>query len=446
VKRSASWLLAVVAAVALLPSPLPAQVQPQAANQRQIIDGIAAIVGGEIILRSDVELRYLFHLQEQRIEPNSLTEAEIEEIHSDILQELIDQTLIVARALRDSIVVERSEVEEAIDQWLAQLRENLGGEGALQQQLQMEGLTVPELRRRRRPMVRNQLLQAKLFQELGIGRPTAVSRREAAEFIRQHADELLVLRHLMLEPPPDLDPDTVTRHWIEKLWERIVNGGEDFAAIARQYSDDPGSGPLGGDLGEAPRGTYMTSVDSTVWNQPVGEVSRPVRSQLGWHLIQVLARSQQRAHARHILIRGDTEGIAIRALADTISLVETALREGESFVELVGRFSDEEDAVERTGYYGMLPLPVTAATSGLPTEWVEALQSLEEGDWAGPLEMSNNIHFVQRILVDESTVDLILRSDFPRIEIIVQRIRSEGEVEAWLQELRRETYIEIKKL
>ena len=444
-RRFFSWSLIAAALIVSLPAPMRAQVPTGVEGQRETIDGIAAIVGGEIILKSDVELLFLMRMQEQRIEPGSMTDAERDDIRSTILQDLIDQTLIVARALRDSIVVERGEVEEAINQWMAELQESYGGESAFQQQLNREGITIAELRRRRRPLVRNQLLRSKLLQELGIGRPTAVSRRDAAEFVREHADELLFIRHLLLEPPADIDPDVVARQRIEELWELIVSGREDFETIARQYSDDPNSGPLGGDLGEAPMGTYVASVDSTVWNLPIGEVSEPVRSQFGWHLIQVISRDEERAQARHILIRGVEEGTTIRALADTISMIEDALAAGESFIDLVERFSDEEGAAEETGYFGMLFLPLTAANSGLSAEWIDALQTLEPGDWTGPLELENTVHFVQRIPWDESTVNMVLRNDFPRVELIVQQLHDQEDVEAWLDELRRETYIEIKK-
>gem|GEM_PF-2269672 len=444
-RRPAPGLLFSVVAVVSLPVMMRAQVQPAAETQRQTIDGIAAIVGSEIILKSEVELLYVMRLQEQRLDPGTMTDEEIEELRSAILQELIDQQLIVARALRDSIVVERSEVEEALDQWLEQLRASMGGENAFQQQLSREGISLADLRSRRRPMIRNELLRAKLLQEIGFGRPTSVSRREAEEFVREHLDELMYIRHILLVPPPDTEPDIVARRRAGELRELIVSGREDFAEIARRYSDDPGSGRQGGDLGREPRGTYVASVDSTVWSIPVGEVSQPVRSQFGWHLIQVVSRDEEEAEARHILIRGMEEGTATRALADTISIIEDALQAGESFVDLVGRFSDEEVAEETTGYFGMLLLPVTVENSGLPADWVEVIQNLEPGGWAGPLEIQNEVHFIQRIPWDESTVDLVLRNDFARLEVFVQRLRDQEDVEAWLEELRRETYIEIKK-
>lgn len=444
-KQLLSGLLLLLVIVATVAFQVEGQAGSGSAGERLVIDGIAAIVGSEIILKSEVEMLFQLRIGEDRIVPGSMTEAEEEELRSSLLDGLIDQSLMVARALRDSIVVERNEVVEALDRWVAEVQANFGGESTFRQQLSLEGISLSELRRRRRPMMRDQLLRTKLQQELGIGRPTAVSRRNAERFVLDHHEELMFIRHIVLEPPSDLDPLAVARKRISDLRELIVSGRSTFAAVAREFSDDPGSGQQGGDLLSAPSGTYVASVDSTIWNIPVGEVSLPVESQFGWHIIEVISRDEEEAHARHILIQGAEEGSATRALADTLALIEGALERGESFIDLVTMFSDEEDAAEKTGYFGMLPLPLSPNDPGLSPEWFDALVILEQGDWTGPLELENRVHYIQRIPWDRSIVDLVLRNDFSRVELIVQQMRSQEEFREWLDELRRETYIEIKK-
>jgi peptidyl-prolyl cis-trans isomerase C len=72
--------------------------------------------------------------------------------------------------------------------------------------------------------------------------------------------------------------------------ERIVKG-EDFAAVAEAESDDTGSGAQGGDLGTFGHGRMVPVFEDTAFTLPIGEVSQPVKSQFGWHLIQVQART-----------------------------------------------------------------------------------------------------------------------------------------------------------
>lgn len=75
--------------------------------------------------------------------------------------------------------------------------------------------------------------------------------------------------------------------------QRILDG-EDFAALAAEYSDDPGSGANGGDLGWATRGQYVPEFDDTVFTLPIGETSELVKTQFGYHIIQVLERDENR--------------------------------------------------------------------------------------------------------------------------------------------------------
>ncbi len=79
----------------------------------------------------------------------------------------------------------------------------------------------------------------------------------------------------------------------QELRQRILDG-EDFAELAKLYSDDPGSAPNGGDLGWAGRGRYVPEFEDVAFSLPVGEVSEPVKTQFGYHLIQVEERDENR--------------------------------------------------------------------------------------------------------------------------------------------------------
>lgn len=78
----------------------------------------------------------------------------------------------------------------------------------------------------------------------------------------------------------------------DELAERLVNGA-DFAELAEEYSDDPGSKTEGGDLGFVIRGTFVESVDDAVFTLPLNAISDPIESQFGWHIIEVLERGDR---------------------------------------------------------------------------------------------------------------------------------------------------------
>ena len=99
------------------------------------------------------------------------------------------------------------------------------------------------------------------------------------------------VRHILLKPGPTLPVDEAVRR-LERLRGRILNG-EDFGTLARAHSNDSASGVKGGDLGWVSPGELDPRFEQAMGALKPGEVSRPVRTRFGVHLIQVLARRQQ---------------------------------------------------------------------------------------------------------------------------------------------------------
>lgn len=81
--------------------------------------------------------------------------------------------------------------------------------------------------------------------------------------------------------------------FMQVLRQRVLDG-EDFGELAMQYSDDPGSGSLGGELGWAGRGRYVAEFDEAAFTLPIGEISEPVKTTFGYHLIEVVERDDER--------------------------------------------------------------------------------------------------------------------------------------------------------
>lgn len=94
-------------------------------------------------------------------------------------------------------------------------------------------------------------------------------------------------------PTPEPRTDAETLALAEELRQRIVDG-EDFAAIAEEYSDDPGSAASGGDLGWFGRGMMVPAFEEAAFSLEVGEISEPIKSDFGYHIIEVLDRDAER--------------------------------------------------------------------------------------------------------------------------------------------------------
>ncbi len=98
------------------------------------------------------------------------------------------------------------------------------------------------------------------------------------------------VRHILITPNEVRDQDQA-RELINQIYERL-KAGADFAELAREYSDDPGSGASGGDLGWVSPGDMVPEFEQAMDVTPTGELSTPVRSQFGWHVLQVTDRRE----------------------------------------------------------------------------------------------------------------------------------------------------------
>lgn len=145
----------------------------------------------------------------------------------------------------------------------------------------------------------------------------------------QHVVTQTHARHILIKPF-DAAEDKEARARLEKLRERIV-AGEDFATIAKAHSDDPGSGAQGGDLGWVSPGEMVPNFEKGMNALAVGELSQPVRSRYGWHLIQVLERRDADV-TKKVLEKNAREAIRERKTGPAMQEWVRRIRD-EAFVE-----------------------------------------------------------------------------------------------------------------
>ncbi len=99
-------------------------------------------------------------------------------------------------------------------------------------------------------------------------------------------------KHVLLRPDQVLD-DSAIRSKLERIRARIVEEGEDFSDVARLESDDPGSAPLGGDLGWNAPGTFVPAFEEVVASMQPGDVSEPFKTEFGWHIVLLVDRQER---------------------------------------------------------------------------------------------------------------------------------------------------------
>lgn len=320
------------------------------------VDAVAATVNDEVILESDVEEQlYLFLMRAQQ-QPDPAT---TDTLRRQILNQLIDEKLVVAEAKRQAITVPDAEVNKQVNEAVADARERMGSQAAFEEQLAKEGITEEKLRERYREEVRRQMVAQRLVQKSVPRKP--VTQADAETYFKANPGKFpnvpaeVRLSVIQIPVEPDSVTDRKARLEIEAIAKRL-KAGEKFAKVATEVSDDEGSARSGGDLGYFTRGSLDPDFERAAFAQKLNEVSPPVKSAFGWHLIEVLDRDTVKTtagrdsldasgapvpevHVRHILVKveiGEPDVERAKALADR---VHAEAVKGADFGKLAERYS-----------------------------------------------------------------------------------------------------------
>jgi len=373
----AALALASVASVAMAQAEDPDE---PAATTRQLVDAIAAVVGDEIILESEVDEE--FYVYQMRTGSTGLSEEAGAELRAGILREMVNEMLLVAMAHRDTIKLEPGEVDAEMSRRIDDLVQRHGSREALDAALADEGLTLAELRDLYEDEIERRLLAERVVRREVHDRIT-VTWGEVEEYYNEHSDEVgeipesYHLAGILVTPKVTEDAKSQAIGRLTEALERL-EAGETFESLAAEYSDDP-SGATGGDLGTFGRGAMVPEFEDAVFAMEPGEISGIIPTRFGFHVVELLDRTDDEVRARHILARvtpGPEDELRARATADSL---RRRAADGEDFAELARLRSDDLPSRETGGDLGWFQVDTIAPAF---KSVVDGLQAGEVGDVA----------------------------------------------------------------
>jgi foldase protein PrsA len=188
-----------------------------------------------------------------------------------ILQQMVQEALIEQYAKSNNIAVSDAE----IDQRENQIKANFPS-GSWDEMLKARGLTEADVRAALREQV---ILDKALAKQVNIS-PAAVKEYFNKNHAAYDKPETVKARHILV---PNLA--------LAQKVEADLKAGQKFDALAKQYSTDPGSKDKGGELGDFRRGQMVPAFDKYAFSGPIGEISPPIKSPFGYHIIQVESRT-----------------------------------------------------------------------------------------------------------------------------------------------------------
>jgi peptidyl-prolyl cis-trans isomerase SurA len=336
----------------LLPSLLAfwilGQAQAQETATGQVVDKIVAKVDNNILLESEVQKSYLEAVSQAQQGIEAPTRC-------SVFESLLINKLMVAKAVVDSVIVTDAEVLLEANNRFAMVMQQFGGDEAML--AEMYGKTAEQLKAELEEVMREQLIVRKMRKTITDG--ITVSPAEVrAFFLNIPADSLPLFTSEatvgQIVRKPETNPK-VREEIIAQLLQfkgDISSGKSTFAELAKAYSEDPGSGAQGGDLGFFRRGELAPEYEATALGLRQGEISDPVETQFGFHMIQLLEIKGSTFNTRHILrIPKASEEDIVKAERYLDSLKKEILADKIDFAKAAKEYSQDRTTSDAGGFF-----------------------------------------------------------------------------------------------
>ena len=264
---------------------------PSAAHAR-VVEKIAALVGDDLILQSEVEDRAAPLLADVAAIANPAErDARTNAIRREVLERLIDDQLLAQQATELKLTVSNDEIDRAVEQ----IKHDYGLDDAqLKDELRKQGMTMPAYRMN----TKREILKYRVL-NIAVGSKINVGDSEVQSYYDRHmkaANIQVRASHIFIAIPEDADNAALLdREKLAKSLLARVQSGEDFAKLAREYSQDAGTRAEGGDLGFIGRDILPKPLEELVFSMKVGDVKGPVRADRGFHIIKLVDKSAKDA-------------------------------------------------------------------------------------------------------------------------------------------------------
>lgn len=417
-----------------------------AVGQAQHVDGIIAIVGDKIILRSELELEKTQILQSGAV-------VDTQAIVCALLRKQITKRLMLNQAEIDSVVITDERVDAEIENRLRNYIQQAGSEAELEKYI---GKSLAEYREEIRPKMKEQLLIQEM--ESKITANIKISPQEVKKFFDTiPADSIPVIptevevAQLIIEAPISQAAKDYARMQLEALRKRIL-AGENFEKLAVAYSQDPGSGEQGGLLPEFGRGDMVPEFEREAFKLKPDSLSEVFESGFGFHLIKMVKRKGEKIIAKHILIRPqNTSADYIVASRRADSIYQAVASGLMPWCDAVRKYLPK--AYGDKGSCGFLKDENTGSQKiifeALSPELKQIVEKMPPGTFSKPAAIKTpDDRTVYRIVYLKTFIaphQANLSQDYGRIQIEAESVKKQQAIEAWAVKTRKTTYIRINR-
>ena len=399
----------------------------------EILDRIAAIIGTEIVLESEINQV----IEQQKAYVKSGTDEK--EMRKKILDSMISTKVLYDIAINDTtIVVSEDEIESILEDRVRSIVNNVGGEDVL---INKYNTTISKLKMEYRDDIKRNIFVERL--KGSKLRKIKISRREVEHFFNTNKDSLpeikanVSLSNIVIGFDSKAVSNEQTLRASEDILKEILSGNISFEEAAKKYSEDSSS-EKGGDIGTTNRGDLVPEYEKAAYNLKVGEISSPIKTQFGYHIIKLTEVNGEKIRTSHILTKFKIKKSGYEdALKTVLTLKDSIDNKFMTFEEAVKKYSDDEKSKINDGRIGVLKM------EDMDTENQETFRNMEIGDISEPFKKENG-YYIFKLLDKQEKHIVDLSTDYSRIKDWALNKKRETELENWIEKLKEKVYIEIK--
>jgi peptidyl-prolyl cis-trans isomerase SurA len=433
----------------VLPKSLNGQVVGQ--NDTLLLDRVVAVVGKYPILQSDIENMLIQYKQQGQVIPG--------DSRCYILESLLVSKLLIIQAEIDSVMVTDEDAQRAIDNKLQDYIMRAGSQENLENMFKKSLL---EIKQDLLKPQKEQMISQKMESE--ISNKITVTPSEVQKFFKQIPAAEIPLRPASMEIREIVLKPEVSEQEILRIQNRLkefrdrIQKGESFTTLAVLYSEDKGSSPRGGELGLMPRSELVPEFAAVAFNLKSNEISRVVKTDFGYHIMQLIERRGDLVNVKHILLSPKPtieEKLAIRKRLDSIALF---IRENKfSFEDAAVRFSSAKDTRANGGLLVNKGNPQDPNSQNANTTWFEpqelnpaifdAVKNLKVGEISKVIEVQDEsnatVYKILSIKSSKPAHKADLKQDYQFLQTMTLQNKKQKELSDWIEKKQESMYIRI---
>ena len=401
------------------------------------IDGVAAIVEDNIILKSDLNQMVNMMAIQQKINPNQDFE-KYNKLRGVVLGSMVDQKILLEMAEEDTTIeVTEKEVDQSLSQQVENIIMQAGGKKEAEKMLSQ---SIKSFRSEFWFDMKDKIVSEK-FQQKMLSK-IKISKKDVISFFELYSDSLPLfpteakVRHLLIKPEPSNEIKKDCFNILKKIKARIGEG-ESFETLAKEFSMDPGSKNTGGNLGWVKRGSLLKNFEEKTFTIKTNTVSEPIETEVGFHILEVFERKGDRARVRHILIMPQiTKEDEKRAFNFATTLKDSCLTL-DSFKKYTKKYSKDLQTSGLGGDLGWI------TPNKYPIKEIgQAISLINKEECSPPINTSYGFHllWLEKLKTGGKAT---LEDHWSKIEMMALNNKKMIWYENWINKVKKKFYIKI---